>query len=186
MSSPLTLETKVSKQGNDFRALFALGQLGEDQEPLVSPATPDPDTLQAHRQAVEKRLGHASSPDDLHGAKVFEPEVDKGKNDADGKDPFRDVERDNLRQRDLARPRIEDEKLVGGKCVDRVHGNREEEGKPEVDIGKGREAGSGLEVPETLRARLVATLEHHPSPSPYNVVPFLFWVNLDPFPTMAQ
>ena len=142
----LTLEAKVGKEGNVLGALFALGQLGKDQEAPPALGLSRPDRLPARGQAVHVALGHVSAAHDAHGADALVCEVDKRGNDADGKDPFGHVEGDG--GLNLGRPRVEGEEVDGGEAVDGVDGNGQEEREPEVAVNEARPAALGLEVGE--------------------------------------
>jgi hypothetical protein len=116
------LEAEEGKQGNVLGALFTLGELGKDQEALPPPAISHPDTLQAGGQAVQEAFGNASSAHNGDGAEILVGQIGEGQEDADGEDPFRDVEGDKLGGLDLGGPSVESEKLVGGEHVDGVDG----------------------------------------------------------------
>jgi hypothetical protein len=116
------LKAEESKQGNVLGPLFTLCQLSEHEEALVSSALPHPDTLEAGGQAVQEAFGDTSTAHDGDGAEVLVGEIGEGEDDADGEDPFRDVEGDKLGGFDLRGPLVEGEKLVGGEDIDRIDG----------------------------------------------------------------
>jgi hypothetical protein len=55
---------------------------------------------------------------------VFEGEIDDRQDDADGEDPFRDIEADQLRRRNLGGPFVEDEQVDRRKRIDTVYSAR--------------------------------------------------------------
>lgn len=59
----------------------------------------------------------------------------EGDDDTDGVDPARDMERDG--GFDLAGPSRESEEVHGGKSIDAIHGQRDEEEEPKEKVGKG-------------------------------------------------
>lgn len=94
---------------------------------------------------------------------MFVGEVHKGQDNTNGEDPFRDVERDELSGLDDGRPFVENQELVGGKSIDGIDGDRKEERKPEIGVGKRHKARSSLEVVETLNAVSVSDVVAHAS-----------------------
>ena len=92
----LTLEAEVREERHVLGALLRLSQLGEDQEtPPALAATPS-NTLHTDSEVVEVALGNIASLPDPQAADVLQDQVDERGNDADGEDPFGDVERDDL------------------------------------------------------------------------------------------
>lgn len=89
-----TLETEVGEQRRILDALLALGELGKDQKPPPALAAADFDAFEADGQVVEVAFGDAASAHDSLGADVLVGEIEKGEDDADGEDPFRDLETD--------------------------------------------------------------------------------------------
>jgi hypothetical protein len=81
-----------------------------------------PDALQPHRKTVEIAFGHTAPTHDAVSTDVFESEVDDRQDDADGEDPFRDVEADQLRRLDLGGPLVKNEKIDGSEGIDAVDG----------------------------------------------------------------
>jgi hypothetical protein len=119
------LKAEEGEEGNVLGALFTLGELRKDQESLPTSAVSHPNTLQTRSQAVQEAFGHAPSAHDCYGTEVLIGKIGKGKKDADGEDPFRDVERDELGGLNLRGPSVEGEKLVGGEHVNSIDGERD-------------------------------------------------------------
>ncbi len=191
MPEALTLKTEKSKQGNVLGALLALGELGKDEEAPPAAAFAHAGALQTGSETVEEALGHGAATHDDDGTEVLVAEVDEGEDDADGKDPFRDVEGDELGGLDLRGPLVEGQQLVGREHVDGVDSQRDEEGEPEVAVGERGEAGGGLEVAETLRgggvSKLILTQDFlHVSRAAHDVFPFLLRVDPDIASAMAE
>jgi hypothetical protein len=84
----LTLEAEIGEESNILGSFFAPSQFSEDEKSLPATTAPDTNTLQPDSQIVEITFSNAAPPHDLPGAKVLEGEVDKGEDNADGKDPF--------------------------------------------------------------------------------------------------
>ena len=142
-----TLKAEIGKQGNIFGALLALGQLGEDEE--ASPAmAAQPHALEAHSQVVKVGLGNIAALHDTHSPKVLKSQVDERGDDADGEDPFRDIEANG--GGNLRRPAVKGQELNGCEGIDTVDGDRQYQREPEVDVGEYRKAARGLEVAEIL------------------------------------
>lgn len=130
------MEAEEGEQSDIFSSLLTLGQLSEDKEPLPSPTASHADTLEARSQAVQETLCNASPAHNDYGAKEFVAKVGEGQENADGEDPFRDVEGDKLSRFDLGRPLVEGQKLVGGEDVDCIDGDRDDERDPEESVGE--------------------------------------------------
>lgn len=141
-----TLKAKVSEQSDIFGALFTLSELGKDKKSLEALTRPEADRLPAHCQTVEIDLSNIASFDLSSRANPFKAEVDKGQEDADGEDPFRDGKGNG--GLDLGRPSVEDEKLDGSKGINSVDGKGDDQAHPEGDVGEDGATALGLEVGE--------------------------------------
>ena len=148
------MEAEKGEEGNVFGTLFTLGELREDQESLPPSAVSHSDTLQTRSQAVQEAFGDAPSAHNGHGAEVLISEIGEGKKNADGEDPFRDVEGDKLSGLNLGGPSVEGKKLIGREHVDGIDCERDDLGEPEVAVGERREARGGLEIIETLKTEV--------------------------------
>lgn len=139
-----TFEAKVGKQGNVLGALFTLGEGGKDQEASPALAFADSDRLPTDGQRIHVAFGNIVALHDASGTNGLVSEVDERQDDANGKDPFGDVERNG--GLDGGGPAVKGDELDGGEAVDRVDGNGDDEREPEIAVGKGRTTARGFKV----------------------------------------
>ena len=131
----LTLEREVREQGNVLSSLAVLGELREDKEPPPSTAVlAHADTLNPHGEGIQIALGDASGTNRPDGAKPAQNQQNKRDNDADGEHPAR--RRKGNGGLNLAGPAREGEKIDGGKGVDAIHGEGNEEENPQPEVGE--------------------------------------------------
>lgn len=142
------MERKVRKQSDVLGALLALGELSEDQEAPKASTLAHANTLLTNCDVVEITLGNVAPLHHAQSPELFKSEVDKGRDDADGENPFRDLEVDL--GFDFGGPPIEDEEVDGGEGVDAVDGNGDEQHEPEVKVCEWGAAALGLEVVQIL------------------------------------
>jgi hypothetical protein len=122
-TSRLTLKRKVRIESNIFSCLPILGQFREDKE--SSPSTTllaKPETLYTNGKRVKET---ASNTTGAHSPKGMDPSVDqdnKRSDDARGKDPSRDMERNG--GLNSASPSREGEQVDCSEDVDTVDGER--------------------------------------------------------------
>lgn len=183
------MKAKKGEEGNVLGALFTLGELREDQESPPPSAVSHPDTLQTRGQAVQEAFSDAPSAHDGYGTEVLVGEIGEGKEDADGEDPFRDVEGNKLSGLNLGGPFVEGKKLVGREHVDGIDGERDDQREPEVAVGERREARGGLEIIETLETKVNICGSGPcapPSNCTHNEIPLLFGMDLDIPSTMPK
>jgi len=101
------LKAEIGEESYDFSSLLTLGQLSEDQESPPTSAFTQPDTFESNAQRIHKRFGDTTALHDSSGPNMLVSEVDEGQNDADGEDPFGNLEGDGLGEFDRARPSVE-------------------------------------------------------------------------------
>lgn len=143
-----TLEAEKGEECNVLGTLLTLGQLCKDQESPPSLATAETNALQPHCQIVEKALSHTAPSHDALSTNMLVCKVDEGEDDADGEDPFRDIERDW--RLNFGRPLVEDQQIDGCECVDAVNCYRQQEREVKVAVGSVCEEVARLEVVELL------------------------------------
>ena len=145
----LTLEREIRKQSYIFRTLFTLRQFGKDQETSPSTSLLGPSyTLQSNRQRIQETLTDSSSLHDTHRPNVFISNIDPRQDNTSREDPFSDIEV-NLGL-NLARPFIERQQIDGGKGVDTVDRDRDEERTDEICVCERWEAAGVFEIVQTL------------------------------------
>jgi hypothetical protein len=142
-----TLKAKVSEKGNILGALFALGKLSKDHEPLEALAASEAERLPSNGQTVEVAFRNVAPLHDAGSTNSLVNQVDNGENNAHGEDPLRDVDGDGWI--DLRCPSVKGEQVDGRENVDGVEGDRKDHEKHEVAIGEWGAAAAGLEVVET-------------------------------------
>jgi hypothetical protein len=143
------LELKVDEKGDIVGAFLTPSQLGKDQE--ASPALAalcNSHTLPDGSHGFKIAFGYTAGLYDTYGTVVSVQKEDVGDDDGYGEDPFGNLERD--RGLDLARPFLECEQIDGSKGVGDVDGAGNNDEDPEPNVGKGCEAGRGLEVGKVL------------------------------------
>lgn len=127
-------------------SLFTLGQGRKDEKSAPSLGLANADRLPTDSQRIHIRLGNVVSLHDTGSADGLVTKVDKGQNDADGKDPFGNIKRNGWS--DGRGPFVKGNQLDGGEAVNRVDGNGDDEREPEIAIGKWSTTATGLEVLE--------------------------------------
>lgn len=132
------MKAKVGEEGNVLGTLFALGELGKDEEAFEALAFAHTETLEADGNIVEITLGNVSSLHNAHGSELFKGKVDKRGNNAGGEDPFRDLKVNG--GLDRGGPSVKGEEVDGREGIDTVDGDGDEEHKPQVDVSEGSAA----------------------------------------------
>ena len=144
----LTLEAKVGKQRNILGAFFALCELGKHQEAPPAMSTAHPDAFPADGQIVEVALGNVAAFHDAKGAHPFKDEIEDRGDDAGGKNVLGDVDADG--RLDIGGPSVKNEQVDGGKSVDGVEGDGQDERKPQITICRRSSASFGPKVGQGL------------------------------------